>query len=287
MTILRSYLKSARLRRRLSFAEDFFVLDRSEIREGAKRRQFPTPVSIIYTAFAQILEFSSAGSVASRESQESEKQDKDETAVVHFLNDYLQWILDEVGFVRTLDDRLVTLQNRTPPFSKGLRLHAVEVVCKTDGSVVVALDSGAKSKATPTHFPIFKECKRLLHRKPEDSIVGQVAAELLSIVQFGQEQKHHDNPEAFGILLHHRHAQIVSACFSEGYLDKLETAHPTIDFGQGDFFAIKTTRTYDLAIVSDRREFTIAVMSLFKYVVSGRARIGRLDELKTENAINM
>ncbi|KAJ3186382.1 hypothetical protein HDU85_007822 [Gaertneriomyces sp. JEL0708] len=261
----------------LEFVRPFFELDGSQIRELATQMRYSESIRSLYRALSHVVAVSSQESVASGESQASKEQYKDEAVMVNFLNRYLDFVVEPFMDAGTLDATPMRLEVRPQPFAKGIRLGGVKVLCKTDGSLAVAIASGRKSIKTKTQTALFLECKRVLHTKRDDDIAGQLAAELISVAQYAAEAKEHANPEAFGILLHHRHAQIISAAFSPAYLDKVDRRQ---ELEEGDFLAIKATEAHDMAIGEDRKIFTTIVVGLIKYLISGRARIGRLDELK-------
>ncbi|KAJ3134551.1 hypothetical protein HDU90_004882 [Geranomyces variabilis] len=243
----------------LAVIEPFFRLSRSEVRDRAQLRSFDANIQTLYKRLAEVLAFSSDYSVGSAGTQGSDLQDKDENSVVSLLWVYLEELVrpfDEAGI---LDDAPMAVEVRSVPFSKDVQLIGTQVTCKTDGSVAVSLQSGRKSSTTHT------------------SMLAQVAAELLSAAQHANKAKAHSSPEVFGILMHHRHIQIVSAVFSDGYLERVD--HFARGIGAGDWFFIKATRSFDLGLPDDRRASSSALISLIKYIASGHARVGRLDEL--------
>ncbi|KAJ3190508.1 hypothetical protein HDU85_000810 [Gaertneriomyces sp. JEL0708] len=264
----------------LASFEPFFELDRSDIRKEHVVRRYGLADRLQYVLLAEVLAFSSGDSAASGQSQDSEEQDKSEDVVKQFMGLYLTRVLQEFDCIGTLDGKRMILKTRQvtdhPRVSHLVHLLNARIGCQTGGAITVAIEDGKKSSATRTHFPILCEYKRLLHRKSEEALAAQVAAELIANAQYARAQKSHSDPEVFGILVHHRHAQIVSAAFFPGYLEKLDAS---IDLAEGDFLVVKATRPLDLGIGVERKEFTKVLWCLLKYIASGRARIGRLDEL--------
>ncbi|KAI8822423.1 uncharacterized protein EV422DRAFT_523945 [Fimicolochytrium jonesii] len=179
----------------LEFARPFFELNRSEIREHDRQKQYSFAIRSLYRALSLVLAFSSAESVASQESQESTKQDKDETVVVNFLDRYLDFVIEPFEDAGALDGTPMRVELRPQPFVEGVWLRGVKVPCRTDGTVSVAIASGKKSTKTRTQPALLLECKRFVHKKTDANIVGQLAAELISMAQSGREQKVHADPE--------------------------------------------------------------------------------------------
>ncbi|KAI9017607.1 hypothetical protein BC832DRAFT_39108 [Gaertneriomyces semiglobifer] len=170
----------------LDFVRPFFELNRSEVRNHEKQMQYPLAIRPLYRALELVLAFSSSESMASQDSQDSDMQDKDETVAANFLYRYLDFVIEPFANAGTLDERPMRVEVRPQSFVEGLWLRGTKVPCQTNGTVSVAIASGKKSTKTRTQTALFLDCKRLVHKRTDATIVGQLAAELLSIAQSGR-----------------------------------------------------------------------------------------------------